>query len=260
MRFAVLVSLFLSLATTSLFAKNTEFSENRTLPPLKLSAADLDIILHKTQAFIASANGLAGDEGSARHSVKLGVRGHEIEIPHFSLASSVAFPKEVFKFSYTYTRPGTPISSVIIDLGDYSRHVSVTGDAEDQVQATSNLIEKDLRRFSTPIGGASFRRVAGLCLVVVFLASIGLSGAWWSRTRGYNALGMLICSTFGLLLVLLLPWDRFLPGFALYQSYSPFLLIRYAPQVFFLILVATLVGIPLSYFLPRRRERHHFSG
>jgi hypothetical protein len=181
---------------------------------------------------------------------------HEIEITHFSLASSVAFPKEVFKFSYTYTRSGKPISSVIIDLGDYSRHVSVTGNAEDQVKATSNLIEKDLRRVSTPIGGASFRRVAGLCLAVVFLASIGLSGAWWLRTRVYNALGMLICSTIGLLLVLLLPWDRYLPGFALYQSYSPFLLIRYAPQVFFLILVATLVGIPLSYFLPRRRERH----
>ena len=98
------------------------------------------------------------------NSVKLGVRGHEIEIPHFSLASSVAFPKEVFKFSYTYTRPGKPISSVIIDLGDYSRHVSVTGNAEDQVKATSNLIEKDLRRYSTAIGGASFRPLAGLCL------------------------------------------------------------------------------------------------
>ena len=174
------------------------------------------------------------------------------------LPAALPFRRKFSSFLTPIRDPGTPISSVIIDLGDYSRHVSVTGDAEDQVQSTSDLIEKDLRRFSTPIGGASFRRVAGLCLAVVFLASIGLSGAWWLRTRVYNALGMLICSTFGLLLVLLLPWDRYLPGFALYQSYSPFLLIRYAPQVFFLILVATLVGIPLLYFLPRRRERHHF--
>ena len=258
MRFAVPVSLCLSLATTSLFAKNTEFSENRTLPPLKLSAADLDIILHKTQAFIASANGPAGDEGSARHSVKLGVRGHEIEIPHFSLASSVAFPKEVFKFSYTYTRPGKPISSVIIDLGDYSRHVSVTGNAEDQVKATSNLIEKNLRRYSTPIGGASFRRVTGLCLVVVFLASVGLSGAWWLRTRAYSAMGMLVCSGLGILLLLLVPWHRYLAGFAMYQSYSPFFLIRHAAPTFCLSLIATLLGIPLSYFLPRWRKRHPF--
>lgn len=255
MRLTALISLCLSLTTPPLFAKNGKFSEHRTLPPLKLSAADLDAVLHKTQAFIASVNGSAGDQESARESVKLGVRGHEIEIPHFSLASSVAFPREIFKFSYTYNRPDRPISSVTIDLGDYSRRVSVTGEVEDQVKATSTLIEKDLLRFSTTIGGASFRRLAGVCLSVVFLVFLGVGGAWWWRTRLYNALGMLICSAVGLLLVLLLPWDRHLPGFALYQSYSPFLLIRLAPQIFFLILVAALFGIPLWYFLSRLRRK-----
>lgn len=255
MRLPILISLCLPLATTSLFAKNAEFSEHRTLPPLKLSAADLDTILHKTHAFIASANGPAGDQGSARESVKLGIRGHEIEIPHFSLAGSVAFPRELFRFSYTYRRPHKPISSITIDLGDDSRHVSVTGEAEDQVKATSNLIEKDLRRFSTTIGGASFRRVAGVCLSLGLLTSLGLSGAYWLRTRAHSALGMLICSAIGLSLVLLVPWNRYLPGFALYQSYSPFLLIRYAPQIFFLSLVVALLGIPFSYFLARWRRK-----
>jgi hypothetical protein len=251
----VLISICLSLPTTSLTAKNAEFSANRTLPPLKLSAADLDTILRKTQTLVAAANGPASDEESARESVKLGVRGYEIEIPHFSLASSVAFPRELFKFSYVYNRPDKPISSVIIDLSDYSRRVSVRGEAEDQVRATSNLIEKALLRFSTTIGGATFRRVAGVCLSVVFLTFLGLSSAWWWRTRVSSALNMLICSSLGLFLVLLLPWERYLPGFALYQSYSPFLLIRYAPQIFFLILVAALLGIPLSYFLPRSGPR-----
>ena len=251
MHLRVLISLCLSLTAGSLSAKSEEFSEHRTLPPLKLSATDLDAVLHKTQAFIAAANGSARDQESARESVKLGIRGHEIEIPHFSLASSVAFPRELFKFSYIYNRPDKPISSVIIDLGDYSRRVSVTGEVEDQVKATSTLIEKQLLRFSTTIGGAPFRRVAGVCLVAVFLVFLGLSGAWWWRTRLYNPLGMLICSTVGLSLVLLVPWHRYLPGFALYQSYSPFLLIRYAPQIFFFSLVAALLGIPLSYFLLR---------
>jgi len=201
------------------------------------------------------ANGPASDEESARESVKLGVRGHEIEIPHFSVASSVAFPRELFRFSYTYRRPDKPISSVTIDLGDYSRRVSVTGQTAEQVEAISKVLEKDLFRFSTTIGGATFRRVAGVCLSVAFLTFLGLSSAWWWHTRASSALGMLICSTVGLLLVLLAPWDRYLPGFALYQSYSPFLLIRYAPQIFFLILVAALLGIPLSYFLPRLGRR-----
>jgi hypothetical protein len=246
-----LISLCLSLATTSLSAKSEEFSEHRTLPPLKLSAADLDAVLHKTQAFIASANGSAGDQESARESVKLGVRGHEIEIPHFSLASSVAFPRELFRFSYAYHQPDKPISSVTIDLGDYSRRLSVTGESADQVKEISNLIEKGLLRHSTAIGGATFRRVAGVCLTVGLLTSLGLSGAYSLRTRAHSALGMLICSAIGLLLVLLVPWHRYLPGFALYQSYSPFLLMRYAPQIFFFSLVAALLGIPLSYFLLR---------
>jgi hypothetical protein len=253
MRFPVLVSVCLSLATTWVIAKNTEFSQSRNLPPLRLAAADLDTILLKTHSFIDASNGPSGEQDSARESVRLGVRGHEIEIPHFSLASSVAFPKEVFKFSYTYKRPDKPVSSVTIDLGDYSRRVSVTGQAADQVEALSTSVEKDLLHYSTVIGGATFRRVVGVCLTVGLLASLGVSGAYWWLTRACNALGMLICSGVGLLLVLIVPWHSYLPGFALYQSYSPFLLIRYAPQISFFSLVAALLGIPLSYFLLRRK-------
>ena len=224
---------------------------------MKLAAADLDTILHKTQAIVAAANGPAAEQNSARESVKIGVRGHEIEIPHFSLASSVAFPKEVFKFSYTYKQPDKPVSSVTIDLGDYSRRVSVTGQAADQVEALSTFVEKDLLHYSTAIGGATFRQVAGVCLSLTFLTSLIVSAYWWN-TRTYSALGMLVCSGLGLLLLLLVPWHRYLAGFAMYQSYSPFFLVRHAAPIFFLSLVATLLGIPLSYFLPRRRERHHF--
>jgi hypothetical protein len=202
-----------------------EFSKNRDLPPLKLAASDLDTILLKTQSVIAATNGPSGGQDSGRESVKLGVRDREIEIPHFSLASSLAFPREIFRFSYTYYRPDKPISSVTLDLGDSSRRVSVTGEAADQVSAITNLLENDLLRHSSTIGGAMFRRVAGVCLCVTFLTSLIFSGAYWWNTRRYSALGMLVCSALGLMLVLLVPWDRYLPGFALYQRYSPFLLV-----------------------------------
>src|SRR5882762_7255889 len=135
MRLPVLISVCLSLTTLTLSARVGEFSKSRDLPPLKLAAADLDTILHRTQALIAAANGPSAEQESARESVKLGVRGYEIEIPHFSLASSVAFPREVFRFSYTYNRSGKPISSVTLDFSDYSRRVSVAGEAADQVQS-----------------------------------------------------------------------------------------------------------------------------
>jgi hypothetical protein len=254
MRLAVLIGLCLSLAITLLFAKNSEVSQNRDLPPLRLAAADLDVILQKTHAFIAGANGPASEQDPARESVKLGIRGHEIEIPHFSLASSVAFPRELFGFSYTYGRPDKPISSVTIDLGDYSRRVSVSGEAADQVEAISNILENDLLHHSTAIGGATFRRVAGVCLSLTLLASLIVTSAYCWKTRQYAAFGMPIFSAVGLVLLFRLPWDRYLPGFALYQSNSPFFLIRHAPQVALLTLAATVAGIPLSYFFSRKQS------
>jgi hypothetical protein len=251
----VLVGVCLSLAAISLSATGPEFSQNRDLPPVKLLAVDLDTILQKAHSFIAAANGPSAEQGSIRESVTLGVGGREIEIPHFSLASSVAFPREVFRFSYAYHRPGKPISSVKVDLSDYSRRMSVSGEAADQVEALSNLLENGLIRHSTTIGGAMFRRVVGVCLSLALLASLIVSSMYCWKTGWYSALGMPICSALGLMLLFRLPWERYLPGFALYQSYSPFFLVRYAPRIALLSLLATLAGIPLSYFLARWRRK-----
>jgi hypothetical protein len=252
----ILISLCLPLATISLSAKGAEFSRERDLPSLTLAAADLDNILLEAQSLIAAANGPPGDQDhSVRESVRLGVRGKEIEIPHFSVASSVAFPRVIFKFSYFYSRPNKPISSFTVDLGDYARRVSASGEAADKVELISKLVENDLLRHSTLIGGATFRRLAGICLSVLLLTSLIVSSACCWNTRRYTELGMPICSALGLVLLFLVPWERYLPGFALYQSYSPFFLIRHAPQVALLILVATLAGIPLSFFLLRWRRK-----
>jgi hypothetical protein len=253
---STLFSLCLSLSTISLSAKGAEFSHERDLPPLTLAAADLDHTLRKAQSLIAAANGPPGEQDySIRESVKLGVRGKEIEIPHFSLASSVAFPRVIFRFSYSYSRPNKPISSFTVDLGDYSRRVSASGQAVDQVELISKSVENDLLRHSTVIGGATFRHLAGMSLSVLLLTSLVVSSAYCWNTRRYAELGMPICSALGLLLLFLVPWESYLPGFALYQSYSPFFLLRHAPQIALLLLVATLAGIPLSFFLPRWRRK-----
>ena len=84
MRLPVLISVCLSLATTWVIAKNTEFTQSRNLPPLRLAATDLDTILLRTQSLIAEANGPSSEQDSGRESVKLGVGGREIEIPHLS--------------------------------------------------------------------------------------------------------------------------------------------------------------------------------
>jgi hypothetical protein len=250
MRLAVLLSVCVSLATTSL-SDGEESSRVRDLPALKMGATDLDAILLEAHAVLDAAN---GPDDSGWEMVKVSIDGQTIEIPHLSLASSLAFPNEVFRFSYTYRQLNKPISSVTVDLGDSLRRLTVSGESADKVEELSKLLEKGLRRYSTPVGGLKFRRVTGICLSMLFLSSLMISGAYCWNNRNYRALGMPICSAIGFLLVLLVPWNRFIPGFVLYQRYSPFFLIRYAPQIFLLCLVAALVGIPLSYFLARSRS------
>lgn len=250
MRFAILLSGYLGFVTTSL-SNGAQFSETRDLPPLKLAAGELDAILSKTHSFLDVVNGPTG-ESSARESVKLGVRGHEIEIPHFSLASSLAFPNKIFRFSYIYSQDHKAVWSVTIDLTDSSRRVSVTGESADKVGALSNLLDNEFRRYARKIGGMKFRRVAGVCLSMLFLTSLMVSSVYCWKVRNFAALGMPICSALGFLLVLLVPWKRFLPGFVPYQHYSSFFLIRHAAQISVLAVVVTVIGIPLSYFLARR--------
>ena len=251
MRFAVFLSVCVSLATTSL-CNGGEFSQVRDLPTLKLGATDLDAILLETHALIDAAN---GPEDSGWETVTISIDGQNIEIPHLSLASSVAFPNEVFGFSYTYNQADKPISSVTIDLGDSLRRVSVSGESADKVDALSKLLEKDFRRYATAAGGLKFRRVAGICLSMLFLTSLMISSAYCWINRNRRALGMPICSALGFLLLLLVGWNRLLPGFVLYQRYSPFFLVRHASHVSVLALVAILAGIPLSYFLARKRSK-----
>lgn len=253
MRFAILLSGCLGFVTTSLL-NGAQFSQTRDLPPLKLAASELDAILSKIHLFIDEANGPA-EAGSTREAVKLVVGGRKIEIPHFSLASSVAFPSEIFGFAYTYQGSDKPISSITIDLGDSSRRVSVSGESADKARALSHLLENDLRRYATPIGGTRFRRVVGVCLSIFFLSSLMISSAYCWKTRNYSAFGMPICSTLGFVLLVLLPWNRLLPGFVLIQRYSPFFLVRHTSEISVLTLLAILAGIPLSYFLPRHRRR-----
>ena len=249
MRFAVLFCVCVSLAISR--ANAAEFSQTYNLPPLKMGATDLDAILLESHAFIDAANGPAD---SGWEMVKVSIDGQDIEIPHLSLASSVAFPNEVFGFFYTYRQAAKPISSVTIDLGDSFRRVSVSGESADKVEALSKLLEKDFRRYATAAGGVKFRRVAGVCLSMLFLTSLLISSVNYWNNRNRSALGILICSAVGFLFVLLVPWNRFVSGFVLYQRYSPFFLIRHAPQIFLLCLVAALVGIPLSYFLLREKR------
>ena len=103
MRFGVLLSVCVSLATTSL-SNGGEFSHVRNLPALKMGATDLDGILLETNAFIAAVN---GSEDSGWDIVKLTIDDQNIEIPHRRLRAASRFQ---MKFSGSRTLTSKPIN------------------------------------------------------------------------------------------------------------------------------------------------------
>src|SRR5207248_11529498 len=78
MRFAVLLSVCVSLATTSL-SDGGEISQVHDPPALKIGATDLDAILLKTRSLIDAAN---GREDSGCEMVNFSIDGHNVEVPH----------------------------------------------------------------------------------------------------------------------------------------------------------------------------------
>src|SRR4249920_790009 len=94
MRFAVLLSVCVLLATTSL-CNGVEFSQVRDLPALKLGATDLDAILLKTHALIDAAN---GPEDLGRETVRVSIDGQDIEIP--AETNNVGLSKEGLFFAH----------------------------------------------------------------------------------------------------------------------------------------------------------------
>ena len=78
MRFAVLLSVCVSLATTSL-SDGGEISQVHDPPALKIGATDLDAISLKAHSLIDAAN---GSEDSGREMVKASIDGQNIEVPH----------------------------------------------------------------------------------------------------------------------------------------------------------------------------------
>ena len=141
-----------------------------------------------------------------------------------------------------------------VDLGDSLRRVSVSGESADKVEALSTLLEKDFHRYSTAVGGLKFPSCSrDMPFDVVFNITYDRQRVLLEQSKPHRV-GHSDCSAVGFLLVLLVPWNRFLAGFVLYQRYSPFFFIRHASQIFVLCLVAAVFGIPLCYFLSRKQR------
>jgi hypothetical protein len=238
--------------TTGASSTGAEFQYSRTreLPPLKLSYEELSRLLEKAHNLLSTANAQADKREYLREKITLAAGSDKIEISGFALDSTTRLPKAAYSFSYSYYWSDAPLSSFQMDFGDYSRRITVSGTEGDQVEAICSALERDCLEHSVFIGGSLFRALAGNFLLIGLIVSLTLTAAYCIVERRWRALGMPLCSLIALVMLLTLPFEELLAGFAVYRGNASFL-VRYGPQLSFLGVIVSIVGIPLSYFLPR---------
>lgn len=241
-------------ASLSLSAADPQYSRTRELPALKMTFEELDAALAKAYNLLGSANSQASNKDQARETLTLRSGPDEIEIQGHAFPPDVRLPKVAFRASYSYSLPDAPVSTLRLSLDDAFRQITVSGTAADQVEAICSSLERDLSAHAVAFGGSLFRGMVGYLLATVLMTSFIISGTYCIAERRWRALGMPLFSLLGFALLLALPFDELLAGFAVYKGDSS-LLVRFAPQISFISLLVSIVAIPLSYLLPRWIDR-----
>jgi hypothetical protein len=228
------------------------------LPPIRMSYSDLSSTLETVSALLNKANtGITEDW----RSEKLQLEG---EGPGLTVSNSFGReilergPTVAYRASYSFlvgVRQPAPISSVQIDLRDFSRELSVEGADLDQVEAIFAVAAARLSNHATVFGGfwaktigSLFLVFAGIGLIVHALPPNSLRG--WTRWLSLTA-GILIAGG-----NFVLPWSELLPGTAVYAGDASIIVRRQAEISLAGVLLTVLLsatGYYISWRLAKRR-------
>jgi hypothetical protein len=240
----------LPLGLQEVGAAPSQHERAREIPPARLSLGELASILQRTFNLVSNANWQATNTAGLHEKVSLSNAAGEVEAQGHSLAGEVKWPKTAYRLTYSYSWVGAPISDVRLQCSDGSREIRVVGKNMDQVGAICDAVARDFAPYATAAGGPKARFLARLVFFVIFSMVFTVSAPHCLATRNWKATGIPVGSVVGIILVLTLPFEEWLAGFAAFQGNSTFLP-RHAPEVTFLGMLATLAGISISYYLPR---------
>ncbi len=236
---------------TSISFSSNYFTKETELSSLRLTTSDLQKVLNRIFNLIAMADAKFQNlEYYERVNFESGKSKVKIT-NHDFISSGDIIPKVSYGFKYEFrTTDDAPISNVSIDLNDMYRKIEVNGYSPEQVDAIFSSIESDLREYSTPLGGYMTRYFCKFILFIIFASGLLLAAFnYFEKKNIVRAIVLIIFSLIGFILLFTLPFRDILAGFALYQGEAS-LLVRYGYQISFSSLVITILGIPLSYFLP----------
>ncbi len=253
-RIVVVFCVFLGVAWNSALADQITYTKNSSLPPMRITYEQLQSVLDKSAALIATANA-SSKINSSEERLKLEHGESEVEIGgHRLQGSSASIPKLATTLTYTmtvYPRNKMPVSTVSLLFHDFDRTITVTGQSPEQVDAIFASLKSDFLSYSTQLGGFGFRNWTSILLFFILLSGGSYFLYAIFNTRKLRLIfPILVCCSF-LFLLFYLPFDEILAGFSV-SKYDPSLLKRYEAELTILGTLVGLTALPLSYFLPKK--------
>jgi hypothetical protein len=223
------------------------YTKEAELRPIRLSDTDLQREVNKLSNLIKSANA-AGTTKDYQENVTFESGKSKVEISgHQFLSSGVEIPKASYKFWYYFSINGeAPIKGVSIYFTDYSRVIKVTGYSSEQVDAIFSTMESAFTEYSTLLAGSTIRLAGSFILGYIFIGGTILGSFLCFKKKSLRYLGLPIFSIIGIILMVTLPFEDILAGFAVYRGEASFI-VRYGYQISFVSFLITLLGILFSY-------------
>jgi len=231
-------------------ANATSYSRSGEFPPLKLTYDDMRTLLQRIHAILTPPE----TRSDNRYTInKLTIADGKLRVDmditdDWEINEQGRFPKVSFDLRYQFYDSYSKVEKIDISFSDYSRKVSVQGTDPNQVDSAYDSLTAMIKEHTTWIGGSSFRAQSG-----ALLACVGLLCFWVPYVSDRVKAPLSIRWTFiiaglGLLILVTtwtLPYDRWLPGFAIYAGPLSFAE-RYSSQI---TLIGLLLGLPITIIL-----------
>ena len=223
------------------------YKKSIDLPPMKLTYDDLNKVMIALRVQLKT-NSTSPDGSQPDESVTVSdgaVTLQKTGASTFGGADRV--PDVATELKYYYRNPSGPIEEIWMAFRDLSRTITIAGLMPDQVDAVEALLRQKFSEKSIIMGGDQFRMLGAIMLMAISGALWNIP-LWWKKASVVLRVALIAAGIGLYLCILILPFDRWFPGFAIYAGPTSFM-VRYSAEITFAGLVLSIVFFVASIFI-----------